>query len=341
MPTLASLVHVAPHRGEHWVALRASLCVLIPLLVCALTNHRTWAVYASFGAFTALYGRFRGYRERLRMQLVVAGLLVAAVVTGTATALGPAPRWTWVAGAAVWAVLGGVASDAERWHPPGALFVVFAYAVCAQISPGVASLPASFAVSAASALFALALGAAGALLPWTAPHLDEGPAPGLRAALRRPGAGASAVRLGGAAALGGAVATGSGLGHASWATVAAVVPMAAPDTAGRLSRATHRTLGTAAGLVLAAGLLGLHPALVPLVLLVAALQALAELLVGRNYGIALVFITPLALLVGQLGRPQSADVLLRDRGLETLLGIAAAIALTLLTHDRRASDDEE
>lgn len=335
LPTPRSLLRVAPHRGEHWVALRAAICVLVPLLLCAVSGHSSWTVYASFGAFTALYGRFRGYRERARMQAGVAVLLVAAVVTGTVTALGPAPRWTAVPVAAVWAVLAGLASDAARWHPPGALFVVFAYAVCAQLPRAAADVPAAFAVSAAAAVFAVLVGSAGAPLPWSAPHADEGPPPGLRAALHRPGALASAVRLGGAVVLAGGIAAAGGLGHGWWAVVAAVVPMAAPDTPGRLSRAVQRALGTAAGLALAAPLLALHPAIVPLVLLIAVLQALAELLVGRNYALALVFVTPLALLVGQLGRPQPAHTLLRDRALETLLGIVAAVALTLLTHDRR------
>jgi hypothetical protein len=45
--------------------------------------------------------------------------------------------------------------------------------------------------------------------------------------------------------------------------------------------------------------------------------------------------------IGQLGRPQPADVLIRDRGVETLLGIAAAVVLTLLTHDRAREARED
>jgi hypothetical protein len=331
--TLRALTHIGP-GGSHWVALRASICVLFPMLVLTATGHTSWCVYAAFGAFAGLYGRYRDYGDRVRMQATAAVLLVAAVVTGTLTALGPDPRWMAVAGAAVWAGIGGVATDAFDWHPPGSLFLVFAYAVCAAVPATPSSLLVALVVTSGAALLALLLGASGALLPRSAPRSGAGPGPGLRYAVRRPGAGAHLLRLAGGAGAAGGAATAIGLGHPYWATVAAVVPMAAPDTSGRLLRGVQRLAGTAAGLLLAAGLLAPHLPVLGVVLVVAVLQLLAELLIGRNYALALVFVTPLALLLGQLGRPLPAAGLLRDRAVETLLGVIAAVALTLLTHDR-------
>jgi uncharacterized membrane protein YccC len=59
------------------------------------------------------------------------------------------------------------------------------------------------------------------------------------------------------------------------------------------------------------------------------------LFVGRNYSAALVFVTPLALTVIQLARAAPVHVLLRDRAIETIVGIAVAVVLTVATHDRR------
>ena len=185
---------IGPHRGAHWVALRAGTCVLVPLLLLLATGHTDWCVYAAFGAFTSVYGRYRSYGDRARMQAVAGALLVTAVVTGTATAALPDPRWTVVLGAAVWAGVGGLVSDARDWHPPGALFLVFGYAVCAQVPADAGTVPVALGVCGAAAGFALAVGAAGAVLPWSAPRTGQGTGPGLRAAWRRPGASAHATR---------------------------------------------------------------------------------------------------------------------------------------------------
>lgn len=120
--------------------------------------------------------------------------------------------------------------------------------------------------------------------------------------------------------------------------VAAVVPMAAADASGRLVRAAQRVIGTALGLVLAVALLPLHPRGVVAVLVIVALRIAAELLVGRNYALALIFVTPLALMMGQLVHESPITPLLRDRALDTAVGVVVAAVLTLLTRDRTAAD---
>lgn len=337
VPNVRSLTRLGPHSGAHRVATRAGLGVLAPLLLLTLTDHVHWCVYAAFGALAGLYGRHHDYAPRARMQAGVGLLLAAAVTTGVATASLPHARWWAVAGAALWAGIGGLASDAWSWHPPGALFVVFAYAVCAQLPVAGGDVPVALAVSAGSAAFALLLGVLGTVLPFATPVRAVAVGPGWVVAVRRTGAGAHVLRLVVAAGSAGAVATAAGLGHPYWATVAAVVPMAARNTTERLQRAQHRVIGTGAGLVLAAGLLPLRLSTVGLVALLAALQVLAELFVGRNYALALVFVTPLALLIGQLGQRLPEGPLLRDRAVETLLGVTAAVVLTLLTRDRDAA----
>ena len=61
------------------------------------------------------------------------------------------------------------------------------------------------------------------------------------------------------------------------------------------------------------------------------MQAGAELFVGRNYAIAMVFITPLALLMVQLAAPTTVGVLLTDRVWETVVGIAAGTAVAVVS----------
>jgi uncharacterized membrane protein YccC len=112
--------------------------------------------------------------------------------------------------------------------------------------------------------------------------------------------------------------------------------MAAPDLPGQLVRGGHRLLGTLLGLGLAAALLALPLRGLALVVVVVLLQVAAELFVGRNYGLALIFVTPLALLLGQLAVAQPPGALLLDRGVETFIGVLVALVVTVLTQERSA-----
>lgn len=118
--------------------------------------------------------------------------------------------------------------------------------------------------------------------------------PGRRVQLRRVARYAISVVLAGTAA------TLLGIGHPYWAMVSAVVPVGAGTFAAGLARGTHRILGTTVGVLLAAAVLLLDPGDLVIVLLVGLCSFGVELLVGRNYGIAMVFVTPLALLAVHL-----------------------------------------
>jgi uncharacterized membrane protein YccC len=91
-------------------------------------------------------------------------------------------------------------------------------------------------------------------------------------------------------------------------------------------RAVHRVVGTIIGVGLFA-LIGLwNPSGLALALLLVALQFVVESFIVRNYGLALIFITPLALTIAAQGEPTTAVII--DRIVDTLLG--AAIALLVL-----------
>jgi hypothetical protein len=64
-----------------------------------------------------------------------------------------------------------------------------------------------------------------------------------------------------------------------------------------------------------------------LVLVLAAMMAGIEAYLVRNYGLAMVFITPLALLLGALGTPADLVVLSLERFVETVIGVVVALAV--------------
>ncbi|WP_404381322.1 FUSC family protein [Knoellia locipacati] len=312
--------------GSHRIALRAGISVAVPLLTVVALGRTPWAVYAAFGAFTSLYGRNHVHLPRAVMQATAAVGLVTCVALGALLAAGSAGPWVLVLAAVGVAGLGSVASTVLDWHPSGPLFLIFALGTVSATDAAWSDVPVAIFVSAASAAFALAVGSIGAVVART----PSRPRPRL-ASPRSP----DPLRYMLAVAVAGAVATAAGLGHPWWAMVAAAAPLSVRGRSHQALRAGHRIAGTLLGLLTSIPLLLLELDPVPLVLVVVVLQVVTELLVGRNYGLALLFITPMALLMGQLGTAHSSPDLLLDRGVETLIGAAAAVLL-LAVENRRA-----
>ncbi len=147
-----------------------------------------------------------------------------------------------------------------------------------------------------------------------------------------------AIRVAVAAAVAGVLAHLVGLGHTSWAAVSAVAVLQSVNLTTTVNRGIQRALGTATGVVLGVATLAFSPRPAVAVVLVIVFQVLAELTVMLNYAMALVFATPLALLLADIGAQTSTGVLVRDRMLDTLLGVVVALAAALLIPNRRLAD---
>ena len=132
-----------------------------------------------------------------------------------------------------------------------------------------------------------------------------------------------------AALVAGGIGLASGLPFPYWAQVAAVAPLASPGHGARIEKGVHRLVGTVLGVVVTAFLLSFPVEPWQLVVWAVLLQFLAEMFILRNYSIALLFITPLALLMVQLGHPQPAGPMLQARVLETAIGVVVGLALVL------------
>nr|WP_280476597.1 FUSC family protein [Nocardia asiatica] len=125
----------------------------------------------------------------------------------------------------------------------------------------------------------------------------------------------------------GALSALLGLERPHWAVLSALIVLqTGPDRVRGRVRAIHRFVGTIVGLGLFALIYQLEPAGYALIVLIAALQFCIELFVPRNYALAVVFITPVALIAGGVtltGGP--IGPVLRDRLVETVLGVAVAV----------------
>ena len=72
VPTVVhQLTQVAPRTSaDVWGAARAAVALAGPLIVLVAVDRSDLTVYATFGAFAALHGRYAAPRARRRMQLV-------------------------------------------------------------------------------------------------------------------------------------------------------------------------------------------------------------------------------------------------------------------------------
>lgn len=320
------VIRVGPHRGDHRVAVRAVLSVGIPLLVLLALGRLDLSVYASFGAFAALYGRTDLPRTRVRMQSVAGAVLVSCMLVGTALSALATPALASVAVVALLAAVVTLFAYRAQWHPPGALFAVFA-----------AGATASFPATAETFLTVILVGGASVLWSMlvTTVFILARRGSWRRPARTRPPIGSVAWEMTatvGVAALLAGVAGALLVGtHWYWAMVGAVAAVGGAHVTARLIRGVQRLVGTLLGVLIAAGLLALDLPPWVVLLVAVALQAGAELFVGRNYGIAMLFITPLALLMVSLASPVAPEMLLRDRVIETVIGVAVGTIVAIVS----------
>jgi len=339
---IRALTRFHPRQGEWSVALRAVLSAVIPLIVLLAVDRLDWSLYAAFGAMASLYGRNQPVPRRLGMQLEAGVSLIAAILIGVCVALSPERGWLVIPATAVVGTVMAVIVHRRRWHPGGVIFHVFAVGGVASAPRTPADFVPAVLISAAAVVLVLSLTALGGLLS----RLVRGPAPSAPAA---PSAVSApewpwhhyVIRYAVAISAAGVLATAVGIGHPYWAMVSVTVPLAAADAKGRTLRGIQRVIGTLLGVVVAWAVLSFDPSPVVLIVVIGLAQAGAELFVGRNYGFALLFITPLALCMVQLGHPMPVSQLIADRAIETVLGVAIGLAITLLTRERKQTGDTD
>ncbi|MDI9889794.1 FUSC family protein [Microbacterium sp. IEGM 1404] len=320
------VIRIGPHRGDHRVAARAALSVGVPLLVLLLIGRLDLSVYASFGAFAALYGRLDPPRTRVRMQATAGGVLVLSMLLGTLLSAVSAPPLASVVVVAVLAAAVTLFAYRAQWHPPGALFTVFAAGACASFPATVATFGLVLLVGVSSVLWSLLVTTAFVLArrgSWRRPKRTSPPI-GAVAWEMTATVGVAALLAG----IAGVLLIGT---HWYWAMVGAVAAVGGAHVTARLIRGTQRLVGTLVGVLIAAGLLALQLPPWAILVVAVAMQVGAELFVGRNYGIAMVFITPLALLMISLASPATPDMLLRDRVLETVIGVAVGTIVAIVS----------
>jgi hypothetical protein len=312
----------------------------VPLLIVWRLDHLDWTLFVAFGAFTAVYGRHQTYRDRARMQLGAGLAIVASITLGTAVGTVAPGSFLAVAAMMLVSAAGYLLSRKNGWLPVGSIFVVFAVGATSAFAQPISSIPVAFILCALSMLFAVGLGQAGRLFP-AGREAPKAPAPralSWTALFADHRVRVDLVRFAAGPLIAGSIATLLGIGHPYWAAVSATVPLSGSTARAQLVRAVHRFSGTLVGVVIALAVLSTQPTHGVMIAIVIALQGVVELFVLRNYGVAVIALTPLALILSHIASPVAIPQLAGDRALETTIGVAVAVAVTVASEPWRRAD---
>ncbi|MFH8251893.1 FUSC family protein [Microbacterium sp. B2969] len=331
---VASLFTLRPAPGPRWpIALQASLAIALPIAVLTLAGEPGLGYQAATGAFTALYASHLPVVERVRVLPFVGAALFAAAAVGVLA--GPSEVATLI-GLAVVTIVASTLAFGFSLGPPGPLFFVLVYGLSTHVSAAGADGGVFLAALAGGILLALLLTASPLVLRRVRrmrrrPLRDVLPGPSWPLDARL-----LLLRAVIAAVLGTLVGVFVDPDRAYWIVGAAIAVIGtAADRRAAFSRGLHRMVGTLAGAGLFLLLAPIGITGVWLALVLGILQFTIEIVVVRNYALALTFITPLVLLLTGAATGEAGSMAVAvERLVDTLAGAALGAATGLL-HARR------
>ncbi len=338
--TRKELKHLVRLKNQPWrwrVGIQSGLALGFPMALFTLLGQPQWGLIAMLGAFTAMYCPTLDRWDRLRvLPYVATGLVLSSV-------LGILFSFSVTASALCVIVITALASTLCQgigMPPPGTVFFVLLAAVSSNLAAlhvrtGALVAPWWIPVLVATgAVGAMLVVAAASLLPEKQKIGEEErvPPPSFKRFKLDGETTAITIRLTVGVAL--ALLAGSYLG--TFKSYWVVLPVVAILQMGHnrrltLTRGIQRIIGTLLGVGLFAVLLQIPHSPAGLVLIVMFFQFATDVVITRNYALGLFFITPLALIITTVGHPIEPQVVVRDRVIDTVVGIGIAIVVYLVS----------
>lgn len=328
-------VQRGPERGP--IALNAAVAIAAPVIVLTLLGQPEAGLVATSGGFLAWYLPTRSRRERAMWLPFIGLALIAASALGVAS--GGISSIAAVVALCVVTCVAAWVGFALRFGPPGALFFLLITGASSHLvaptAAGGAGLDGWFviAMTGVGMLIAYAVVLAPLLVPranradrtlWEAREpISWGLEPESRMILGR-------IVL--AAVVAAIVSLPLDVHRAYWIDLTVVVILQ-NGVRVRLTfeRAILRLVGTVIGLGVFAGFAALQLHGVVLGLVLGVLQSISEWVVTKNYGLALLTITPLALLFATQGGTIDVGADVVTRLVDTLIGAAIALAVLFVS----------
>ncbi|MGE4430608.1 MAG: FUSC family protein [Sphingobium sp.] len=322
---------LAPQPWVRIALLAGVQAALTGLIALPLIHISPWSHligFASLGMLVALFGRFAPEARRSGIVQRCAFWQVFAVFAmSTAVWLG-APPILQILLLALGCGLFFFVSTAGGFGPPGALIFVFA-----------ASASMGTAISFHQVMERTAATAIVAALAWAVCMATEsyrrnpGSASPLPSEPDRPISHRliATARIMVGSALSAVAAHALGVAHPGWAAMGAVAVMQGAHLHITMNRALQRMAGTILGALLVGLVLLQSPSPWSVILILTILTIATEVIIGINYGLAQILVTPMALLMTYLASPRTAGIaMVPERILDTLIGAGIGVILAIL-----------
>lgn len=315
-------------RNGTLAGLQASLAAAIALPLTLLSPWPHLVGFASLGTLAALFGRFAPQAGRSRMILMCALWLTFSVSAMSAAACLGAPFTLQLGLLALASGFFFFVATTGQYGPPGALIFVFAAgAAMGHVGSWREVLERGAATGLAAGLAWLICAATEGFRQQATPEapfpvepvrpLDHRLVAAARIAL---GAGIAAV-----------AAHAMGAAHPSWAALGAVAVMQGTHLHISMNRAVQRMLGTVVGAGLVWLILAAEPSVWTVIALLVVLQISTEIIIGANYALGQILVTPMALLMSYLAAPGAAgSAMAPERVIDTLVGAGIGIVLAVV-----------
>ncbi len=313
------------------VGVRAGLAMGLPVAIFTFAGNQSLGMMASLGGFTALYCAALTPLERARiLPFVAAGL----VVSSTIGVLCSANEWLAIASLIFVSAVACILTIGTRLGPPGPIMFVLVAAVSGHLAA-----PKSIGGVGVSYVVVPLLVAIGAFLaylvtitPLVLPKNRRSSSVGVRKKNWSPQFDRTTATISIRVVAGVAVAgfAGHSFGaYRSYWVIIAVIAILQAGHGRRLSavRGVQRVLGTILGVLVFELIAFANPTGIWIVLIIMLLQFATEVVVTRNYVLALIFITPLALSNSTIGHMGNAGVTIEGRIFDTLLGAFIAMVV--------------
>lgn len=327
--TLRDGMRIAPQphvRASAMAGVQAAMTGAIAMPLIYISPFAHLLSFAALGSIVALYGRFAPAQRR-NWLLLYCMLSQTAVVLVTSTA-----AWLGAPNLAMLIVLalccGGLmfVQQTVKMGAPGALLMVFAAGASFDT-------PVRFVEIIERGLTVMLVG----LLAWAICFLTEkfrnDPSafvPG-EPALPRKRRIEVALSITLATFLAAAASQLIGASHPSWAAMGAMAAMTGPHLYHALHRGVQRLLGVVIGAAIAGVILIFEPNVWQMMALIVGLQIITEIIIGSNYALGQMLVTPMALLMTVIGMPGvSGFHMASERIWDTLIGAAIGLVLAIL-----------
>ncbi|MHA6697299.1 FUSC family protein [Chryseobacterium sp. A321] len=326
---LASMIHIRETERLWHFPVLAGLCIGVCLFAGWYFENQPYGNLASIGALTILYFTHASLEKRMVHLIVCAFGMIVAFSTSLLFSFNP--YWS-VFSLFLIAVLTHWLCGYFDIPPPRNFFFIMVAAVATNLTFSLELLPVRIGVFALGAMVSVFLAFVySVFIAKATVHI-----PRVKPRRNRYTITAESLILGVAVSL--ALLLGYAVDPQSpyWIPVSTLAILQGRNLTHTTERNTHRVLGTFIGIGLTWLLILLKPEPLALVFLIALLQVIIELLVVRNYFFAVIFITPLTILLAEtsLGSGVSHNALIWARFLDSLMGACIGLAAGAILHHK-------